>query len=256
MSASIKVALRERYKAPAYAILFEVRNGTGYQRSSTRYADAIAMSLWPSRGLEIIGIEIKSARSDWLRERDNPAKAEEIVQYCDRWWVAAGDDGIVLPGELPPTWGLMVLRKSKLVAIAEAPKLEAKPPDKLFLASMLRRAQEATVGRDEIAAEVEKARQVAWEAGAKAERSSMRYEQTHHESLRKHIEAFEAASGVKIEHQWDIGNIAAAVKFVRDGGIAGAHEELVRMRTRMVALLDAFDVQLGGAAAHSELNHY
>ena len=33
-----------------------------------RYADAIAMNLWPSRGLAVHGFEIKISRGDWQRE--------------------------------------------------------------------------------------------------------------------------------------------------------------------------------------------
>jgi hypothetical protein len=52
------------------------------------------MSLWPSRGIELHGIEIKVSRNDWLKELGDPAKADEIARFCDRWWVAAGDESI------------------------------------------------------------------------------------------------------------------------------------------------------------------
>jgi len=88
--AKLIVLLKERFAAPEFAFLPHVRNGTGYARGTTRTADALAMSLWPSRGLELYGFEIKSERRDWLRERENPEKAEEICRFCDRWWVVAG----------------------------------------------------------------------------------------------------------------------------------------------------------------------
>ena len=63
-------ALRAMYPHPAHAIIFEFRGGTGWGRVSR--VDAIAMDLWPSEGLELIGFEIKTSRQDWLREVKNP----------------------------------------------------------------------------------------------------------------------------------------------------------------------------------------
>lgn len=73
--------LRKTFKPPAYIVLGEVRNTTGYARR-VRIADALVLSTWPSRGLYIHGFEIKSSRNDWLREFGAPEKAEEIFQFC------------------------------------------------------------------------------------------------------------------------------------------------------------------------------
>ena len=49
-SADVAAALRAGpFREPAHAWLQEVRNGTGYSRRA-RYADALAISLYPSRG--------------------------------------------------------------------------------------------------------------------------------------------------------------------------------------------------------------
>lgn len=133
-------ALRKRYRAPAHALLIEVPNGTGARKR--RSADAVAMSLYPSRGLDIEGIEIKVSRSDWLRELKDPLKSEPVQKYCDKWWVAA-PKGVVDPDELPSTWGLLVLQKgNKLVARRPAPKLDPAPLDRTFVASLGRRMHE------------------------------------------------------------------------------------------------------------------
>ena len=60
--------LRYRFCQPEWAFLSQVRNGTGYLRT-TRTADALAMSLWPSRGLHLYGFEIKVRKSDWKKDR-------------------------------------------------------------------------------------------------------------------------------------------------------------------------------------------
>ncbi|GAI18718.1 unnamed protein product, partial [marine sediment metagenome] len=99
-------ALRNKYPSDAYAFLTQVGNATGF--ICNRWADAIAMSLWPSRGLEIIGFEIKVSRSDWVKELKKPDKADTIANYCDSWYLVLGDESILRLGELPMEWGLMV----------------------------------------------------------------------------------------------------------------------------------------------------
>ncbi len=215
-AARCMVALGERYKAPEFALLPQVRNATGYART-TRTADAIAMSLWPSRGLELHGFEIKSARHDWIREVRDPAKAEEIASRCDRWWIVAGADDLVQPGELPPTWGLLVRRGNALVVAVEAPKLEAAPIDRSFLAALLRKASEVVVTRAEIdAAVVAERERVYEEAKANAERTlSWEHQgtQTDLENLRRRVAEFEKKSGVTID-RWSYGDVGAAVRFL------------------------------------------
>lgn len=73
-----------------------------------RRCDLIRVGMWRSRGTGIDGHEIKVSRSDWLRELDDPAKAEAWWPYVSRWWVVA-PPGIVADGELPDGWGLMEL---------------------------------------------------------------------------------------------------------------------------------------------------
>ncbi len=121
----------------AFAWMREVRNGTGWQRNE-RYADALVVSCWPSRGIYALGVEVKVSRSDWLHELKQPTKSAEIQKYCRHWWLAT-TPGIVHPGELPPTWGLVEVN-SKASVITEAPKLDPEPPDWKFFASVFRNA--------------------------------------------------------------------------------------------------------------------
>ena len=136
----VKAALRERYCKPEWAYFEEVANTTGV--GGNRYADAVALNLYPSRGLTLNGFEIKVSRSDWLRELKKPDKAEQsIVKYCDHWYVVTLPD-IVKEGELPSTWGLILYKDGKLREAVKAPKLEAKSLDRGFIAALLRRANE------------------------------------------------------------------------------------------------------------------
>lgn len=134
----IKSALRARFSGQEWAIFFEVADASG--SGNKRYADAVAMNLWPSRGLELHGFEIKVSRSDWLSELKNPAKSEPVQKYCDRWWIIC-PSGIIKPGELPPTWGHYEISDSgQITEKVKAPKLEPIDATRGFIASLLRRA--------------------------------------------------------------------------------------------------------------------
>src|SRR5262245_2299599 len=96
------IAEAPRFAPPACVMLREVRNGTGYAKQ-VRTADAVVVSVWPSRGVWLGGIEVKVSRSDWLRELKDPTKAAEIQKYCNYWWLAS-PEGVCEPGELPENW--------------------------------------------------------------------------------------------------------------------------------------------------------
>lgn len=68
--------LAKVFPPPAFVLLPQVRNGTGFSRRRTRTADAIAASVWPSRGLYLVGVEIKVCVHDWRRELADAAKSE------------------------------------------------------------------------------------------------------------------------------------------------------------------------------------
>lgn len=74
-----------------------------------RRADAIHVGLWSSRGAGIVEVcELKTSRADWLRELKSPGKAEAWWPYCNAFWLVVPHAGIVLDGELPKGWGLMM----------------------------------------------------------------------------------------------------------------------------------------------------
>lgn len=129
-------ALRREHPADEYVVLFEVRESLGSAYGSR--ADAVVMSLWPTRGFELTGFEFKCARGDWLAELKNPEKADRIARYCDRWCVFA-PPGVVREAELPAGWGLWELTpagaiKRRVVPAARAPE----PMPRAFLASLVR----------------------------------------------------------------------------------------------------------------------
>jgi hypothetical protein len=119
-----------------YACLFEVANGTGHK--VTNFADVVVMSLWPSRGFEIVGYEIKVGRGDWLHELKQPDKAWPVMQFCDRWCLLSAP-GVAKMDEIPTTWGWQEFDGEKLRVRKASPVLEAKPLTRAFIGAMLRR---------------------------------------------------------------------------------------------------------------------
>lgn len=133
----------------AWAFVPGVRSAAAFD--ARRTIDAYAMSMWPSRGLSLHAFEIKSSRSDWLREMRTPEKAEEFCERADYFWLVVGDAEIVKAGELPETWGLLVPYGKGLRVQREAPRLRDAngnvrdlelPPafGRSFLAAVLRSA--------------------------------------------------------------------------------------------------------------------
>ena len=227
MATDVAELLRKRYPYPEWALLFEVRNATGYTSRVTRYADAMAMNLWPSRGLEVLGFEIKSHRGDWIRELKNPAKAETIQAYCDKWWIVAEHKDVVKSEELPPTWGLLVAQsseKGKLICMRDAPVLAPKLLDRTFIASMLRRANEQMLAEVQHVISDSAAIKEAYEKGKKVgedlKDSQHKYDTADFKALQKAVKEFEEASGVQI-NKWDGGDIGNAVKAVLSVGSIG-----------------------------------
>lgn len=234
--------LAKRYAPPSWAFLPQVRNGTGYERSTTRYADGLAMSLWPSRGMEIHGFEIKVSRSDWISELRNPEKAEYFVKLCDRWWIVA-PKGVVLPGELPATWGHMVPRGRRLHVETEAPKLETAPLDRVQLAAILRSLQAVATPEARIAEAEKRGR----EAGRKEALDSMAYTEEQRQKYLKKVNEFEKASGVRIDEynsSKNIKNIGEAVRIVLAGQDMEVRERILSFREQLSGMIDICDKTL------------
>lgn len=200
-------ALAKRHPAPEWAFFEQVANSTGF--SASRWADAMAFNVYPSRGLEIHGFEVKVSRGDWLRELKEPAKVEDgNFRFCHRWWVVVGDAEIVKEGELPTSWGLLVPdARHGLKAAVKAPLLGPQEPTRAFLAATLRKAAEASVPLSALEERVaEKAKQLEEQKDWRTQELERRLGE-----VEKRVAEFEAASGVKIE-RWNAGQIGAAVK--------------------------------------------
>lgn len=210
----IKDALRDRYCSPEWATFLEVANGTGgHQR---RYADAVSMNMYPSRGLEIHGFEIKISRSDWLRELKSPVKAESVFQYCDRWWLVAAEN-VLKDGELPVTWGHLEFKNGKLRQVTAAPKLAPVAIDRSFMAALMRRSGQ--VGDEELRAIIEK------ETAGIREREKNRVDREIERRteraarLAKRADEIKELTGIDLESWVPAEDVAQAMRFAMAGDL-------------------------------------
>lgn len=252
-SADVRKAIKARYSAPEWATFFEVANGTG--STGTNYADALAMNLFPSRGLRLHGFEIKVSRSDWLGELKKPHKSDAIQRYCDHWWIVTPAD-IVKDGELPPTWGHLVLKGNGLNCVVKAPQLDRQPWEPAFLAALLRRAHEAMAGgiRDGVTAAMASEREaIAGEVERRVTRELEMRAGVRDRAIKALDEIKEKCGLPKTEaDEWrDYFNapaFARAVGFVHRAGIAESYStisQLQQMARRMLSKLD--ELQLPAA---------
>jgi hypothetical protein len=252
MKPEVYKILRNKFPAGEFALLDEVRDAAGFQAS--RSADAIAYGLWPSRGHEVHGIEIKSFRGDWLKEYKNPQKAESIFKYCDRFWLLATDESVVLnESEIPKNWGYLLIKGDRLKTKKDAPPLKSKQLDKSFIGAMLKRATGRMIHPAEIDEKIKKAK-VEAEYQIQTEFTKLKNQ---HDNLLKDIKAFEDASGLKIhsEDWWSEDNaahIGAAVKIVvhNTKKLNGHVHDLIEVRDKMLKSVDVIKELLD---AHPEI---
>uniref|UniRef100_UPI003F49AC3C hypothetical protein n=1 Tax=Streptosporangium sp. CA-235898 TaxID=3240073 RepID=UPI003F49AC3C len=99
-------ALTRHYRKPGLDQDGEILLPEVTAPGSGRRCDMLRIGLWPSRGWGIDVHELKTSRSDWLRELDDKSKADAWWPYCSRFWVVAPPK-LIPAAEVPPGWGLM-----------------------------------------------------------------------------------------------------------------------------------------------------
>jgi len=242
--------LKKRYAPPGYAFMEQVADGTG--ANHTRWADAVAMSVWPSRGLSIHGFEVKVSRYDLLNELRNPAKADAVMGYCDYWWLVLGDADLIQPGELPETWGQLSVHGGAMRCDKAAPKLNPKPVDLQFVASVLRNYKRADA--EAVVAAYNEGRADGYKEGAEQARQRTnggladRFDE-----LRKAVDDFERASGIRIA-TWNggkLGEAVAVIRNLRDDSYLGVLAKLESAVAGLKQLRDT-SAQLMALAAENE----
>lgn len=220
--------LRDRHDPREWALVSGMRNGTGYSRGTTRTADAVALNLWPSRGLALHGFEIKATRPDWLRELKNPAKANEIAVYCDFWWLVVSDVTIVKEGELPFGWGLLAAEtkgdKRVLRRVCEPAKRTAKPFDREMIAAFCRCAVAGMIPESSVAREISDAFKKGQQTAAAIEHTEQATAARRLKELQERVARFEERAGIRLDAYY-MGNIGKAVRAVMEAENLASHAQ-------------------------------
>jgi len=142
--------IRQRHLPPKWVFLENVRTRTGYSTTygedldSQRYIDCFAMCLWKSGNYQRIAYEIKSTRTDWLSELENPIKRAQAFLLSHQFWF------VLAPGviEKPGSWwkklggaGIMEVTSGLTLYVhSPATKRQPFPMPETFVASLLRSA--------------------------------------------------------------------------------------------------------------------
>lgn len=221
----VAAAIERAFPSPAFVTLRQVRNGTGIGRRVTRTADAISASVWPSRGLYLTGFEIKVSRQDWKREIIHPEKADEMHGYCRYWYVAA-PKGVVELAEVPETWGYLEVGRSKSTVVKQSPATEVKPPDLLLLCSILRAAAAATVPLGEVQQRIK-------DKVDEHIKHAASLKDSERELAIAKVKAFEEASGLPMQWEWDAKKVGTALRTVLT--YKGGPEEVVDAMRKLAA---------------------
>jgi len=252
----ITKALHKRYddQANSYAFLEQVGNSTGF--ACNRHADAIAVSLYPSRGLDITGFEIKASRQDWTHELKNPEKAEEIAQYCHYWYLVLGDADIVQFAELPTNWGLMIPQDKETLKIAKQAVFnkKAKKIDMPFLCAILRKAQKQLIEP----AKLDMRYREGYKEGIKQTRedceSSVKFAKEELKELRQKIKTFEQTCGFSISNwQFKPEEVGKAVNDVLNGAYKRELKNLKRLHEKAQECIKSIEESI--KQVESEENH-
>lgn len=211
--------LEKRYATDqGWLLLYEVANGTGFK--GTGYADALAFSIWPSRGIALHGFELKQSRTDLLKELRDENKANHFLKYCQFWWLVVSDAKLVQGVEVPTTWGILAPRNNILYQVRAAPKLEAEAWKPEFIAALMRRFHEAHIAKDQSAARAhveERARKMFNERVARQDTSELTAAKQEAENARRAysdlnatVQEFTAKSGIPVS-SWNAEHIGELV---------------------------------------------
>lgn len=207
--------INSKYPSPAYVLLSEVREGTGYYAGGS--ADAMAFGVWPSRGLQVIGFECKSYRTDWIRELKKPAKSDGFAATCDQWWLVTAPNVARLE-EIPPAWGWYEAGPRGLKMMKMAPTKEGAAIDRSFLMSIMRNFARSYVPKYRLTELADERVEQFKKSRADDRKWEVENLQRDVKNLQTRIDDFEKASGLKLSDGWhhDSERCGKAVKAVLD----------------------------------------
>ncbi|HSN72088.1 MAG TPA: hypothetical protein VLT59_11290 [Steroidobacteraceae bacterium] len=229
----LRKRVHAKYGGYGWLVIDELRDATGF--ASRCATDVIAIGMYKSRNFEFHGIEIKTSRSDWLHDLNNPAKNDTVAAQCDFWWIAA-DKGVVKADELPDGWGLYTPSGSGLRATVRARRRNNPPVfTRPLVASLLQRVQQLeTPGQVALKAEYARGYKEGKLRGAQENKWALDAAEKRATSLETAVATFERASGLHI-NSWNAGDVGAAVAALRN---ARADNRLVELQHSMTRARD------------------
>ena len=242
---NIPELLIQKYPTNEYVIMKEVSIGSGYM-------DYLLLNLWQSRGNALTGIELKSHRSDWLRELKKPQKAENGFIYCNYFYLLTTDESIAKLEEIPFTWGwLAVSKNGKQIQVKKkAPALEPVFPTRSLITAMVRRAADKTnyVALSSIQDKIKEAREAEVKSW-KREKENLTDEL---KALHEQIQLFENIAGVKFldRHNWgrwyfeNPKIIGQAVNYLNQNGMDGIKSQLEQLKIKASKILENIETVL------------
>lgn len=205
-------------RQPRFIVAVQVNNGAGF--SYNRTIDAVVFDTWPSGGLHLHGLEIKSTKADLRRELQNTEKFAGFAQHLDQFSIVA-PRGVVDIKLLPPKWGLYVeiddgtvrARRKPLMLHDEGRRLTI---NRSLAAAFARALVTRSLSNEAKVAEFKRGQ----EHGKNEMKRDIKHSQRELDVFVEAIENFETASGIKID-RWKGGQMGEAVRLIVDGGIAG-----------------------------------
>lgn len=239
-----------------WVVFYEVPNGTGF--TASRRADALALQTWPSKGIQLVGFEIKRSRQDLITELKQEGKANAFQKYCSAWWLVVHDSKICDGLEIPANWGILAPRRGVLYQVRPAPKLEPEEWRISFAAALIRSGHESTVGRSEaeikkavdtrLKAEVDRQVEMRVKHNRVSSESDLVHYKSQYEALKKSVDEFQAKSGLNIG-TWNGGLIGDAVRVLME------HRNYPRLRQQLLEIRDGAErisKSMKGALANLE----
>ncbi|MDR2151497.1 MAG: MmcB family DNA repair protein [Helicobacteraceae bacterium] len=106
-TAFILEKLENFYQSLRFVTIAELRVGTGFDGLSKRRIDLLAISA--EKGNNVIGVEIKASKADFLKDLKDPAKQKPLRCFSNEFYYAT-PKGLIEPNDLPQWAGLIEVR--------------------------------------------------------------------------------------------------------------------------------------------------
>lgn len=222
---------------PRYIVGIQVNNGAGYAYNRT--LDAVVFDTWPSSGLSLHGLEIKTNRPDLRRELQNTKKFADFAKDLDHFSIVA-PPAVANLDMLPERWGLYLPTDDGKLRARRKPLMLHDTPTGLMRRGLAAAFMRALVARS-IDAE---AQALEYDRGfanglADGKRHSV-VAKSKADALQGAIDKFEEASDVRID-TYNGARIGEAVDFIMRGGLEDRVRFAPNIRELGTKLIDLAD---------------